>query len=74
MLQEHRYAVANPEELKQKLQLAQKQVHHLQCQLRNAKDRERRNRSVVAKLLKRLHENSLITQELNSKLERYKGM
>lgn len=71
--QDHGYAVASNDALKQKLFEAQERVEVLKKQVRNAKDRERRTKKTLKTVLAELKEKNLITQELKTKLDMYSG-
>lgn len=70
--QDHHYAL-DPDQVKMKLFEAQDRVEHLGRQLRNAKDRERRQKRAVKSLLDELRNNGAISDEFQLKLTEDSG-
>ncbi|XP_037542157.1 THAP domain-containing protein 6-like [Nematolebias whitei] len=64
---DHHYAL-DPDQIKIKLSEAQARVEHLERQLRNAKDRERRQKQAVKSLLDELKNTGVISDEFQLKL------
>ncbi|KAM3877708.1 THAP domain-containing protein 6-like [Diretmus argenteus] len=63
----------DPDQVKYKLAEAQARVQELQGQLRNAEDRERRQKRTLKSLLDDLKEKNMISEELQRKLDHYSG-
>ncbi|KAL2092151.1 hypothetical protein ACEWY4_011949 [Coilia grayii] len=72
VLQDHQYCL-DPVTTKKKLKEYQDQIEKLRRELRNAKDRERRQRKTVRCLLQELKEKNMLTEELQQKLDFYSG-
>lgn len=72
MFQDHLYCL-DPVATKQKLTENQDQIETLRRELRNAKDRERRQKKTVRCLLDDLKEKNMLTEELQQKLDYYSG-
>ncbi|XP_048116543.1 LOW QUALITY PROTEIN: THAP domain-containing protein 2-like [Alosa alosa] len=70
IFQDHQYAL-DPVKAKEKLIVYQKNVEKLRRDLRNAKDRERRQKKTVSSLLEDLKKNKMLTEELEQKLDFY---
>ena len=70
--QDHQYAL-DPIKVKKKLTEAQEKVEELQRDLRNAKDRERRNKKTVKSLQEDLKHKNMLTKELQQKLDFHSG-
>lgn len=70
--QDHHYAL-DPDQIKIKLSEAQARVEHLERQLRNAKDRERRQKQAVKSLLDDLRNSGVISDEFQLKLTEDSG-
>ncbi|XP_013857161.1 THAP domain-containing protein 2 [Austrofundulus limnaeus] len=69
---DHHYAL-DPNQIKIKLSEAQARVEHLERQLRNAKDRERRQKQAVKLLLDELRNTGVISDELQLRLTQDSG-
>lgn len=65
---DHHYAL-DPSQVKQKLTEAQARIKELERQLRNAKDRERRQKEVLKSLLERLDTGGMIYEEIEVELK-----
>ncbi|XP_063048863.1 THAP domain-containing protein 2-like [Engraulis encrasicolus] len=72
VLQDHTYCL-DPIRTKEKLRQYQDELDKLRRELRNAKDRERRQRQTVGCLMVELRENNMLAEELQQKLEYYSG-
>ncbi|XP_076135712.1 THAP domain-containing protein 2-like [Alosa pseudoharengus] len=70
IFQDHQYAL-DPVKAKEKLIVYQENVEKLRRDLRNAKDRERRQKKTVSSLLEDLKKNKMLTEELEQKLDFY---
>lgn len=70
IFQDHTYAF-DPVKAKEKLAVSQENVEKLQRDLRNAKDRERRQKKTVGSLLEEL--KNVLMEELEQKLNFYSG-
>ncbi|XP_031143471.1 THAP domain-containing protein 2-like [Sander lucioperca] len=70
---DHQYAL-DPVKVKKKLTEAQEKVEELQRDLRNAKDRERRNKKTVKSLQEDLKHKNVLTKELQQKLDFNSGI
>ncbi|KAM6895787.1 LOW QUALITY PROTEIN: THAP domain-containing protein 6-like [Xenentodon cancila] len=69
---DHQYAF-DPVKAKQKLAEAQEKVEELQRSIRNAKDRERRQRKTMKFLLDELGNKDIVTDDLQQKPDFYTG-
>ncbi|XP_030632667.1 THAP domain-containing protein 6-like isoform X2 [Chanos chanos] len=67
---DHHYAL-DTDEVKYKIAETRARVEELQRQLRNARDRERRQKRTVKSLLDKLKEKNMISEELQLKLDHY---
>lgn len=72
VFQDHQYAL-DPDMAKEKWFESQEKMEQLRRELRNAKDRERRQRRTVSSLLEDLKKNKMLTEELEQKLDFYSG-
>ncbi|KAL2100680.1 hypothetical protein ACEWY4_002441 [Coilia grayii] len=70
---DHQYCL-DPVTTKKKLKEYQDQIEKLRRELRNAKDRERRQRKTVRCLLQELKEKNMLTEELQQKLDFYSDL
>ncbi|XP_047208156.1 THAP domain-containing protein 6-like [Girardinichthys multiradiatus] len=64
---DHHYAL-NPDQVKKKLSDAQARIEELERQLRNAKDRERRQKQTLKSLLEQLEDKGMISEEIQIQL------
>ncbi|XP_032408870.1 THAP domain-containing protein 6-like [Xiphophorus hellerii] len=64
---DHHYAL-DPAQVKKKLSDAQARIEELERQLRNAKDRERRQKQVLKSLLERLEERGMLSEAIEIEL------
>ena len=73
VFQDHQYPL-DPVKAREKLIKSQDEIEKLRRELRNAKDRERRQKKTVCSLLDELKNNKLLTEELEQKLDFYSGV
>ncbi|XP_012719468.2 THAP domain-containing protein 6 [Fundulus heteroclitus] len=64
---DHHYAL-DPDQVKKKLFEAQARIEELQRQLRNAKDRERRQKLILRSLLEQLQHTGMVSEEMYNQL------
>ncbi|KAM4599157.1 THAP domain-containing protein 6-like [Fundulus diaphanus] len=64
---DHHYAL-DPDQVKKKLFDAQARIEELQRQLRNAKDRERRQKLILRSLLEQLQHSGMVSEEMYNQL------
>ena len=69
----NRQYALDPDMAKEKWFESQEKMEQLRRELRNAKDRERRQRRTVSSLLEDLKKNKMLTEELEQKLDFYSG-
>uniref|UniRef100_A0A3B3TXZ7 PiggyBac transposable element derived 5 n=1 Tax=Poecilia latipinna TaxID=48699 RepID=A0A3B3TXZ7_9TELE len=69
---DHHYAL-DPTQVKKKLSDAQTRIEELERQLRNAKDRERRQKQVLKSLLERLEERGMLSEAIEIELLQESG-
>ncbi|RXN15770.1 THAP domain-containing 6-like isoform X1 [Labeo rohita] len=72
-ISDHQYAL-EPVKPKEKLAVYQENMEKLRRDLRNAKDRERRQKKTVSSLLEDLKKNKMLTEKLEQKLDFYSDL